>query len=451
MRYKLEDLLDRALIGVAQVDSDGRFLLASDRYCKFLGRDSSDVLGATLHDFVHPEDLPSSLDTFIRVLETGEPRSVDHRLQASDGSTIWVGNAVSAGRDGTGPRYALVVAQDITARKAAERAAIQRQAELRMVMDSAAEGIYCIDRDGRLTLCNAAFLRMLGFAHEDEVLGSDIHALVHHSLADGSPYPKADCPVYKTAQSGIHAHMPEDVYFRADGTSLPVECWIRPIVREGEIQGAICTFVDITERRQADARQQLLTHELAHRMKNTLSMVQAIVGQTLRNSPVARETFKSINQRLMALGNAHTVLTRTRWGNASISDAVQSAIAIHQSEASRIRVTGPQLDLGARAALGLTMALHELCTNAVKYGALSNDKGHISIEWAISGGAVDARFHISWKESGGPPVVEPSHRGFGSRLIVEGIGPDLSGKVALLFEPSGVVWTLDAPLAKVRE
>jgi two-component sensor histidine kinase len=97
------------------------------------------------------------------------------------------------------------------------------------------------------------------------------------------------------------------------------------------------------------------------------------------------------------------------------------------------------------------MALHELCTNAVKYGALSNDKGHISIEWAISGGAVDARFHISWKESGGPPVVEPSHRGFGSRLIVESVGPDLSGKAALLFEPSGVVWTLDAPLAKVRE
>jgi PAS domain S-box-containing protein len=452
VRGQLEELLDGVAIGIAQIDTSGRYLLANDRYCDMISRSREQILESQLQDLIHPEDLPAALEGFIHVLETGEPRIIDHRVTRSDGLTLWIGNTVSSAHDSYGkPQHLILLAQDVTRRKEIERALVRSRADLRMMIDSTAEGIYCVDREGSLTLCNAAFLRMLGFAESEDVLGRDIHELVHHSYADGSPYPKANCPVYKTAQSGIHAHLVDELFFRRDGTQLPVECWVRPIVREGEIEGAVCTFFDITERKQAEAQQQLLIREMAHRVKNTLAMVQAITGQSLRNSPATRDVSRSISQRLIALGNAHTVLTRTRWGNASIAEVVESAIAVHRSHAARIQVTGPNIEVGTKAALGIAMVLHELCTNAAKYGALSNDTGTVSIEWVVVGGASDARFRMFWKETDGPPVLAPTHRGFGSRLIAESVGIDLKGEAALVFDPAGVAWRLDAPLSAVRE
>ncbi|HEX2136364.1 MAG TPA: PAS domain S-box protein [Microvirga sp.] len=450
MREQLDAVLRRAAIGIAQIDPGGRYLLANERYCAMLGRGQEQVVGAELQDFVQPEDLPTCLERFIRVLETGEPAAIEHRVVREDGSTLWIGNTVSAAHDERGqPQYAVLLAQDVTARKETERALARSKADLRMMIDSAAEGMYCIDRNGLVTLCNAAFLRMLGFAREEEVIGKDAHEIIHHSYPDGSPYPKANCPVYKTAVSGVHVHLFEDIYFRRDGTHLPIECWARPILRDSEIEGAVCTFVDITERKQAEARQQMLNHELAHRVKNTLAMVQAIVGQSLRNSPATRDAVMSINQRLIALGNAHSILTQTRWGNASIMDVVESAVAVHRPEPDRIRTVGPKIDIGPKAALGLTMALHELCTNATKYGALSNGNGVVSIEWAVIGGAADARFQLLWRERGGPPVTPPTRQGFGSRLIAESVGADLKGDAKLEFDPAGVMWSLEVPLKAV--
>jgi PAS domain S-box-containing protein len=450
VREHSQELLDRAGVGIAQIDPNGGYLSVNDRYCDLLGRCRDELLEAQLQEFVAPEDLPVTLDGFIRVLETGTPGIVEYRTVRRDGGVIWLGNSVSAARDDSGdPEYALVLAQDVTTRKEAEHALARSRADLRMIIDSAAEGIYCVDRNGRLILCNAAFLRTLGFAREQDILGKDVHELIHHSHADGEPFARSDCPVVKTVQSGIHSHTPEAIFFRHDKTTVPVECWVRPIVRGGEIEGAVCTFIDITERKHAEAQQQLLMREMAHRVKNTIAMVQAIVGQSLRKTAAAQPVLRSISQRLVALGNAHTVLTRTRWGNASIVEVVESAIDVHRSHSARIRPHGPNIEVGAKAALGLTMALHELCTNAAKYGALSNDAGVVSIEWAILGGAADARFRMRWQESDGPPVEPPTQRGFGSRLIVESVGGDLNGQAELEFHRAGVVWTLDVPLNAV--
>jgi len=449
---RLEEIFDRAAVGIAQLDTAGRFLLVNDSYCEMLGRRREDLLRARLQDVTHPDDLPASLDAFIGVIESGASRIVEQRYLRPDGSAAWVGNTVSVARSAEGkPQYVLVVAQDIGARKHAERELTQAQADLRLLLDSAADGFYCIDRQGRITLCNAAFLRMLGFEREADAIGEDLHGVIHHSRADGSAYPREECPIFKAAQYGTHAHVTDEVFFRRDGTSFPVEYWARPIVRSAEIQGAVCTFVDATPRKQVEARQELLNRELAHRVKNTLAMVQAIVGQTLRNSPATREAVHAIDQRLVALGHAHTALMRSRWGNASIIDVVEGAIAAHRSAASRIRLDGPRMDVGAKAALGITLALHELCTNAAKYGALSNDAGTVAIDWSVTGGAADARFHLSWSERGGPPVTPPQRKGFGSRLVAEAVGADLKGQARLSFEPAGVLWTLDGPLTAVKE
>jgi PAS domain S-box-containing protein len=322
---------------------------------------------------------------------------------------------------------------------------------MRVLLDAAADGFYCVDREGKATLCNAAFLRMLGFEREEDVLGKDVHELVHRSLPEGFSHARDECPVLRTARNGTHAHVIDEHYVRRDGKALPVEYWVRPIVREGQIEGAVCTFVDATGHQESQARQQLMNREMAHRMKNTLAMVQAIVGQTLRRTRDPQQAVQSINQRLAALGHAHTALTRTRWGNASIMDVIEGAIAAHRTDAARIRLNGPKMDLGAKAVMAITLALHELSTNAAKYGALSNDGGTVAIDWSVAGGAADARFRLSWTERGGPPVSPPQQKGFGSRLVAEGIGADLRGEAALAFDPGGVRWTLDAPLAAITQ
>jgi PAS domain S-box-containing protein len=445
-------LFDGAGVGIAQMDTDGRYLLVNDCYCELIGRRREQVLAGRIQDFTHADDLPESIGAFIRVIESGAPAIVEQRYLRADGSAVWVSNTVSLGREEAGhAQYVLVLSQDIAVRKQTERVLIRAQSDLRVLLDAAADGFYCVDREGRTTLCNAAFLRMLGFEREEDVLGKDMHELIHRSLPEGFSHSREECPVLKTARNGTHAHVTDEHYLRRDGKGLPVEYWARPIVREGQIRGAVCTFVDATGHQQSQARQQLMNREMAHRMKNTLAMVQAIVGQTLRRARSPQDAVQSINQRLAALGHAHTALTRTRWGNASIMEVIEGATAAHRGDANRIVAQGPKMDLGAKAVLAITLALHELSTNAAKYGALSNDSGTVAIDWSVTGGAADSRFRLSWTERGGPPVSPPQQRGFGSRLIADSVGADLKGETKLSFDPDGVTWILDAPLSTVTQ
>ena len=450
---RLHEMFERAGVGIAQTDVDGHYLLVNGRYCDLVGRRREELLAGRIQDFVHAEDLPASLDAFIRAIETGQPAVIEQRQLRGDGSALWVSNHVSVGRRNgdAGPSYLLVLAHDISVRKEAERTLVRAQSELRVLLDAAADGFFCVDRESKITICNAAFLRMLGFEREEDVLGRDPHDLLHRTGTAEHSHPEHDCPVRKVARNGTHAHVADEYFLRHDGKLLPVEYRVRPIVRGGRIRGAVCTFADATERRQSEARQQLMNREMAHRVKNTLAMVQAIVGQTLRRSREPKEAVRHINQRLAALGHAHTALTRTRWGNASIMEVIEGAISVHATEAHRVHLKGPKMDLGAKAVLAITMALHELCTNAAKYGALSSDGGTVAVDWSVSGGAADARFRLSWTERGGPVVSPPQHAGFGTRLIADSVGADLKGEAKLTYDPAGVSWSLEAPLTTITQ
>lgn len=197
-------------------------------------------------------------------------------------------------------------------------------------------------------------------------------------------------------------------------------------------------FTDVTSRRAAREHQKLVNHELAHRMKNFVAIVQSMVTQTLRRSSSMPEAEKAIGGRLQAFARAQDVLGEEILDGANIVDIVASAIAPHQTETYRISVHGPSLELSARRALGLSLGIHELATNSIKYGALSVPSGTVSIEWEI----VDGSFRFEWIERGGPPVVSPSERGFGSRLIENVIGANFDGQSTLHFEPSGVRFVL---------
>lgn len=197
---------------------------------------------------------------------------------------------------------------------------------------------------------------------------------------------------------------------------------------------------DITERRRAEEHQLLLINELNHRVKNTLAVVQSITHQTLRQSNADPDTRHRLEGRIAALSAAHDVLTRENWSAASIREITANAVSPFCSE-ERCTLEGPDLRLNPQTAVNLALAVHELCTNAVKYGALSNETGRIIVRWGVD----DGEFEFIWKEEGGPKVTAPPHRGFGSRMIQRGLPGELSGTGEMEFREEGLLFRLRAP------
>jgi len=200
---------------------------------------------------------------------------------------------------------------------------------------------------------------------------------------------------------------------------------------------------DGTELKRHQQRQQLLINELSHRVKNTLATVQSIAIQSLRGRSEAQATDDFV-ARLTALARGHDLLASVSWEGAPLDEVVRRAIEPHAiAGQARIVAEGPQLWMPPRQALALTMALHELCTNAAKYGALSVPAGRVDIRWERLG---DTRFRLTWREQGGPPVEPPQRRGFGSRLLERGLRQDLEGNIEVQFRREGVVCVIEAPL-----
>ena len=202
---------------------------------------------------------------------------------------------------------------------------------------------------------------------------------------------------------------------------------------------------DINEKKLAEERQHLLINELNHRVKNILATVQAIAFQTLKGETPLADARGRFEARLMALSRAHSMLTAQNWEGASLDRVVRDATEYLSEDQSRFAVAGAEVWLAPRAALALALAFHELSTNAAKYGALASERGTVSIGWQVADGAL----RIEWKESGGPLVVAPERRGFGSRLIERGLAADLGGSARLTFEPDGLACTIEAALDTV--
>jgi two-component sensor histidine kinase len=204
--------------------------------------------------------------------------------------------------------------------------------------------------------------------------------------------------------------------------------------------------IDAAEQKVMDGLHRLLLEELHHRIKNVLATVMAIASQSLRNVDSVERGRQAIEHRLLALGRVHDLLLKTHWTSAPLDSIVRNAIGPFDS-GTRFFLEIPEIDVSSSAVLPLAMILNELCTNAVKYGALSNANGRVAITAAIENS--NERFAFKWVETGGPPVQVPTHQSFGTRLIEQGFVGELRGKAHLSFELSGVVCDLDIPLASL--
>ena len=216
--------------------------------------------------------------------------------------------------------------------------------------------------------------------------------------------------------------------------------------------GAISTIIgivsDVTAEKIALDHQKLLLREMNHRVKNTLASIQSIVSQTLRNVEGAAAASNAITRRILALSKAHNVLTNENWSGASLKMMIDSALeAFQESGKRRFVLSGADLRVGPHAAMSVALAIHELATNALKYGALSVPDGYVDIAWSLE----DQTFRFLWRERGGPAVVEAGQRGFGSRLILQVLPHELSGDAQLRFDPAGVIFTLDTTLEAIRD
>jgi PAS domain S-box-containing protein len=309
-------------------------------------------------------------------------------------------------------------------------------------------GVFLVDSAFRI--CEANPVARPVFGDIADLIGRDFDEVIQIQW----PKPYADEMVQRfrhTLETGEPYEAPEWIHERLDRKVTEYYEWrIDRIQLAGGRFGVVCYFRDISAHVAARERLKLLIEELNHRVKNTLATVQSIAMQTLRDAPTSTEGRQALEARLLALASAHDVLTRRHWQGADICEVIQGSLAAYRTNGgeSRLNTAGPNIRLLPRAALALSMALHELATNAAKYGALSNSSGRVEVEWKISTGAMPC-FSFRWAESGGPPVSAPKKRGFGSRLIERGLAQDLDGDIRLEFAPGGVICTIAAPLSEI--
>lgn len=222
----------------------------------------------------------------------------------------------------------------------------------------------------------------------------------------------------------------------------------------GQIVGMLDTVTETTGKVALFKQQQVLSAELGHRLKNLLTVVQAVASQTLRQSTDLATANEALTFRLAAFGRAADVLTASHWNDADLRAVIDTALATHAGMADRFNIGGPSIRLRSEVALGLALALHELATNATKYGALSNDIGRVHLTWSIdeeSGNTqAERRFRMVWRETGGPPVSPPSRRGFGSMMVERTLRGYMRGETVVGYRSDGLVFELDAPLSGVQ-
>jgi len=446
----LDGATDHAIIAT---DRTGIVTRWNEGARRILGWGAGEVVGGPADVFFTPEDREAGmLETEMRLaLEQGRATGERWHMR-KDGERFVAGCETMPLGDGDGgPLGFLRILRDRTDQRRNEAVLREAQDQLRLAIEAADIGVFDYD-----------------LATGELVWDDRVRALF--GLPPGAPVD------YETFLAGLHpedraateaavraALDPEgdgtfDAEYRTLGLTDGVERWVaargRRFVEDGRATRFVGTVLDVTARKRAEERQRLLAGELQHRIKNTLALVQAIAGQTLRGAPDPEEARRAFEARLISLGRAHDILTAVNWTAAPVADVVEGALAPHRhADPSRLRCGGPDVLLTARVALSMVLVLHELSTNAAKYGALSTAGGSVDVRWQVEHRTDgEPLFRLTWTEGGGPALPgPPTRKGFGSRLIERTFTAETEGEARLDYAPEGLVCVLEAPLAAVQE
>lgn len=431
---QLQAIFAQSAGGIAITDVAGRFVFVNDRFCDIVGYDEPELLGLRMQDITYPDDLPANMPLFAATVNEGSSFEIEKRYVRKDGSLVWVRNSVGPIRDAAGNVYRVsAMVFDINDRKRAEL--VERR--LASIISSSDDAILSIDLDTVITSWNRGAEILYGYT-EQEAIGRSVEIIIPPDRSH------EEAAILERIRRGERVEPHETIRQRKDGSQIHVSLTVSPVHDEyGNVVGASKIARDITARKEVERLQQVLMGELKHRVKNILATVQAVARQTFSTSQDLQKARDVFDARLQSLANAHDLLTREAGDGADMSQVLAEVLAPYQQD--QFEMSGPPLLLPPKSVLAVSLALHELATNAAKYGALSTGTGRVQINWGTDT-ASGARFFLRWQEQGGPTVVAPARRGFGSRLIEGLLAAELNGEVSLNYPPEGVVCTVDAQL-----
>ncbi len=393
-----------------------------------------DISGRTIRE-AFPDAAESWYDDCDKVLETGEPARFERESVPRDMVLEMFLTRLSQE-----PPRLLAVMQDITKRRRAEEALRRSEERMRALVNASSDVIFRMSPDWQ------EMRRLDGHGHPADGEGPAERWMEEYIFPEDRP--QVRMAIAHAIREGRVLELEHRVR-RDDGKAGWTFTRAIPIF---DADGAIIEWfgmaADVTERASARERQKLLNHELGHRLKNVLSLVQSIANQTFRQTGNLAEAAEIYNARLVSLGRATDILTETAWADASLHSLVQAGLVSVGDFSDRIRISGPDLDLAPQQALMLTLTLHELATNSLKYGALSNETGVVWLSWGASLDGREGRFALQWKESGGPAISEPAREGFGSRMIGRLLPASFQGRAESRYEADGFEFRLEAPLGE---
>ncbi len=419
-----------------------RIFLYNDRYAAILGTQHPYVLGMPIQKVW--SDVWADIEPLVARTFAGETLTFRDTplLMTRNGyaENTWWTFAYSPVRDETGAVAGLLnIANETTAQIAAQDGrdeAVARLGEskefLRSVLASSNDCIKVLDLDANLVFMSEGGQKVMEVSDFNDI--------------DGCPWPDfwqgEGNAAAKAAVASARSGVPASFLGYANTMKGNRRYWdvqVSPIFgADGKPERILSVSRDVSALKESEEARAVLNQELSHRMKNLLAMVQAITAQTLRQATDMEEAREAVFTRISALARAQDLLVRSSFEEADIGEVVEAAIAPHQTGDRRIDASGPPLGLNAQQALGLSLAIHELATNAAKHGALSNDTGRVAVCWDI----VDGVFAFHWIETGGPSVVMPGRRGFGSRLIERIVAGYFQGEGRIHFDHRGIRFIL---------
>src|SRR5258708_184643 len=443
-------MFDASAVGKIEVEpGTTRFLRVNAAMCKFLGYSEEELLARTVLDVTDPDDRDQSRELGQRLV-SGESDvfDVEKRYIRKDGDVVWARVTVNVIRDASGrPLRNTAVIQDLNARKRAEEDLQASKDRLQLALDAARLGSFRYDPLRRVLTGDARAREIFDFnIAENEAAIDELMKRVHPD--DVERFWAVREAALDPADPKPYAN--EYRLRRRDGEVRWVEsrglAYCEGAGPERQVVSFVGTVQDITERKEREEKEHLLMREINHRAKNMLSVVDAIAHQTATRNP--EDFIERFSERIQALSANQDLLVRNEWNGVEIADLVRAQLA-HFADliGSRIAMHGPKLRLNPASAQAIGLALHELATNAGKYGALSTDTGRVEVSWGTDGDTLT----ISWTERDGPPVSAPKRRGFGTVVMEAMAARSVNGKVDLDYAPSGLTWRLACPAADALE
>ena len=419
-------------------------IYTNDRWVKYSGLAPQEALGHSWTRAIHPDDWDRMAIDLQRVVPDHLPYEAEARYLSATGEYRWHLIQGAPVHSDTGEFKGWVgTSVDIHDLKMTEEALRRSENQLLLTLRAANLGNWSWNADSSLIQLSDRAAEILGLPPGSSITRGKLHEKVH---------PADRSRVLATIQKAIENREQYYVAYRILRAPDKPYTWItaqgKPVYApDGSFKGTTGVFQDITERKHAEERQQLLIRELHHRVKNTLATVQAIVGSTARTATSIDDFYQGFVGRIVSLARTHNLLTEDLWQKADLRELVETELGPYEDEArNRVLIDGPPVELPSEAAVPIGMAMHELTTNAAKHGALSTFGGQVEVRWRIEPGPERPMLHFTWVENGGPRVTAPARQGFGSRLLQRVLTTQLQAEVKMEFQEHGLHFTMTMPI-----